>query len=253
VDFEGDGDSMTRKATLTEMVERTVSEILKGVGTSIPGHVLEFDPGSQIAKLQVGVEFVDVSGESFSIAPIVNVYVHFSGGDYALEHQIDPGNEGLIVISQRCIDAWKEQGGVATQPILRKLDMQDALFIPGFRSKPNKLTNFQNNGIRLRNKDADKFIWLKNDGTAEITVDTLYVNANIVHQGNTNQTGDITLTGDIDQTGNNTIIGTLQATNVYATTSMTINGVEVKDHNHGPGTYLDGGSNNVTGNSGNLS
>ena len=34
---------MTKLATLTEMIDRTVSEILKGIGTSIPAYVLSFD------------------------------------------------------------------------------------------------------------------------------------------------------------------------------------------------------------------
>lgn len=215
---------MTKQATLTEMMERTVSEILKGVGTSIPGHVDSFDATSQLAKVQIGIQFIDVQGQSFEIAPIVNVPVLFPGGAFSIEYQIDPGMEGLILISQRCIDAWKEEGGVATQPVLRKLDMQDALFIPGFRSKPNKLASFQNNGVRMRNEAGDKFIWLKNDGTGEITVDTLVINANIEHTGNTNQTG------------NNTISGTAQAATVAATTSLTVDGTEVLDHVHTAGT-----------------
>lgn len=160
-------------ATFTEMIETTISEILKDVGTSIPGHVLEFEPVTQSAKVQIGVERINRDGETFTLAPIVNVHVHFPGGDYCVEYEINEGNEGLIIISQRCIDAWKEEGGVASQPILRKLDMQDALFIPGIRSKPGALGSFQNNGIRLRNKAGDKFIWLKNSGAVEIQSDSL--------------------------------------------------------------------------------
>ena len=242
---------MTTK-TFTEMIESSVSQILKGVGTSIPGHVLSFDPDTQFAKVQIGVEFVKADGETFTIAPIVNVPVHFPGGDYAIEYQIDQGNEGLILVSQRCIDGWKEQGGVASQPILRKLDMQDALFIPGLRSKPGALSAFQNNGVRLRNKDASHYIWLKNDSTAEIKIPTLNIIGNIVHTGDTTQTGAVTLTGDVAQTGNSTISGTLAAATVTAVTSLTVNGVEVKDHNHSAGTYLDSVSGNVTGSSGDL-
>jgi len=229
-----------RTATLTEMVEKTVSELLKGVGTSIPGHVLSFNPESQLAKVQVGVEFVKADGDTFTMAPIINVPVHFSGGSFSVEHQIDNGDEGVILISQRCIDGWKEQGGVASQPVLRKLDMQDALFIPGVRSKPNALSNFQNNGVRLRNEDGSQYIWLKNDSTAEINIPTLNINGDIVHAG------------DMNQTGSTTISGTLTAGTVAAAVSMTVNGVEVKDHDHGPGSYNIGGS-PVTGTSGALS
>lgn len=224
---------------LTEVMESSIHEALKGVGTSIPGHVLSFDPDTQLAKVQVGVEFVSVTNESFAIAPIINVPVHFPGGDFCVEYQIDEGNEGLIVISQRCIDGWIEQGGVSPQSVKRKLDMQDALFIPGIRSKPGAIADFQNNGVRMRNKSGSEYIWLKNDSTADIVIGTLNITGNIVHTGNTTQTG------------GTAISGTLTAATVTATTSITVNGVEVKDHDHGPGTYT-AGATPVTGTSGAL-
>jgi hypothetical protein len=164
---------MTKVATLTEMVESTVSEILKDVGTSIPGHVLGFDAGTQLAKVQVGVQRINRDGKAFDLAPIVNVPTLFPGGKFSVEYQIDEGDEGLILVSQRCIDAWKEEGGIAGQPVKRKLDMQDALFIPGFRSKPNALASFANDGIRLRNEDASAYIWLTSTGDVEIVSNTL--------------------------------------------------------------------------------
>ena len=38
---------MSNNATLTEMLDHVMSEILKGVGTSIPAHVLSFDTSTQ--------------------------------------------------------------------------------------------------------------------------------------------------------------------------------------------------------------
>lgn len=213
---------MTKLATFTEMIERTVSEILKGAGISIPAHVLSFDVVTQLAKMQIGIEFIDVQGQTFNLAPVVNVPVHFSGGDFVLEHQIDEGDEGLIVVSQRCIDGWKEQGGIAPQTVIRKLDMQDALFIPGFRSKPNAISNFANNGIRLRNKDGDNYIWLKNTG--EVLVQA---------------SGGIDLNGvTIDPGGNIATSGTLNADDVTADNQD----VTLSTHKHGGGSVPDPGT-----------
>lgn len=171
--YPDNGDKMTKQATLTQMIESSVSEILKDVGTSIPGHALELDAETQLAKVQIGVERVNRDGKTFILAPIVNVPILFPGGKFSVEYQIDEGDEGLIIISQRCIDAWKEEGGVASQPIRRKLDMQDALFIPGFRSKPNALSGFVNDGIRIRNEDGDQYVWLKGSGDVEIVSSSL--------------------------------------------------------------------------------
>lgn len=140
---------------------------MKGVYTCVPGHVVSLlDQGKdQWAQVQVGVQRVDVNGASFDLKPIMNVPVLFLGGEFAIEYQIDPGCEGMIYFSQRCVSGWKNTGGIAQNPLGRFHDLQDAFFIPGFRSLPNVLPDFQNNGIRLRNKSATQFAWLKNDGS----------------------------------------------------------------------------------------
>ena len=206
---------MTSTVSNTELTRRTFVEMMKDVGTSIPGHFLTFDPVTQLAQIQIGVQRIDVNGNTFEPSPLIECPVAFLGGsEYFIEHQIDAGDECLIVFSQRCIDGWINTGGVAVNPIMRFHDFSDAAILPGLRSQPNKITDHQNNGIRLRNKAGDKFIWLKNDGTAAITVDTLTVIANVE------------LTGDINQDGSQTVSGDVIAS-----------GISLVNHVHGNGTY----------------
>lgn len=153
------------KVKQTKLVKDSFRELMKGVCTSIPGHVLTFDPLTQLAQIQVGVLRVDINGIEFSVPPIIDVPVYFPGGDYHAEYQIDPGCEGLIHFSQRCIDGWLQTGGIAANPIGRFHNLQDALFVPGFRSLPKALPSFQNNGVRLSSLDGTQFAWLKNDGS----------------------------------------------------------------------------------------
>jgi len=145
-------------------------ELMKTVYTSVPGHVIALiDGGSkQRAQIQVGIERVDINGSSFALKPIIDVPIHFPGGDYCIEYQIDRGCEGMVFFSQRCTDGWKTTGGIAQNPIGRLHSLQDAFFVPGFRSDPNVLPDFQNNGIRLRNKSGSQFAWLKNDDTISV-------------------------------------------------------------------------------------
>lgn len=156
------------RAKPTELLRRAFIEMMKGVCTSIPGHILTFDPDSQLAQVQVGIVRVDTNDAVFEVGPIIETPVYFPGGDYCVEYQIDPGCEGDILFSQRCVDGWIQSGGVAANPIGRFHDMQDAFFLPGFRSKPNALPDFQNNGVRLRNREGTQFAWLKNDGSIMI-------------------------------------------------------------------------------------
>lgn len=139
--------------------------MMKNVATSSPGHILAFDPVTQLAQVQIGITRVDLSGATFEPPTIIETPVYFPGGDYHIEYQIDPGCEGDILFSQRCVDGWLQTGGVAANPIGRFHDPQDAFFLPGFRSMPNKLPSFQNNGVRLSNKAGTQFVWMKNDGS----------------------------------------------------------------------------------------
>ena len=153
------------RAKQAKLIRDSFREILKGVCTSLPGHVLTFDPVKQLAQVQPGIARVDINGAEFTIPPIIEVPVYFPGGDYSVEYQIDAGCEGDILFSQRCIDGWVQSGGVAANPIGRFHNMQDAMFLPGFRSVPNALPDFQNNGVRMRNRAGSQFVWLKNDNS----------------------------------------------------------------------------------------
>lgn len=202
----------------TRLITESFREMMKQAGTSITGHVLSFDPDTQLAQLQIGVLGEDKQGNAVKPTPIIECPVNFSGGsEWFIEHKLEPGDEGTIIFSQRCLDGWKETGGVAQNPIARFHDMQDAQFIPGTRSKPNAISDFQNNGIRMRNKDASSYVWLKDDGGMAIKT-----TANIDING-------LTITPDgkiIDSTGK-----------------------QLDAHNHEAGTYNVGG-NAVTGESG---
>lgn len=156
------------RAQQPQMLREAFREMMKSVATSSPGHILAFDPVTQLAQVQIGIMRVDLNGAAFEPPTIIETPVYFPGGDYHIEYQIDPGCEGDILFSQRCVDGWLQTGGVATNPIGRFHDPQDAFFLPGFRSMPNKLPAFQNNGVRLSNKTGTQFAWLKNDNTIAV-------------------------------------------------------------------------------------
>lgn len=184
-------------------------EMMKTVYTSVPGHVIALiDSGSkQRAQIQVGIERVDINGASFALKPIIDVPIHFPGGDYCVEYEIQSGCEGMIFFSQRCVDGWKNTGGIAKNPIGRLHDLQDAFFVPGFRSDNNVLPDFQNNGIRLRNKVGDQFAWLKNDGS--IFVENPLGHIRLMPNGNVIINGVTITPGSLVTTPNNVITGSV--------------------------------------------
>lgn len=160
---------MNMKKKTSELYKSAFTQMMKDVATSTVGHIVAFDPVTQLAQVQIGIVKVATTGETFDPAIIVECPVYFAGGSsFMMEHQIDPNDECVILFSQRCIDGWRETGGVAQQPIIRYHDINDAMCLPGIRSKPNTIVNFQNDGIRLRNADATAYVWLKGDGSIHI-------------------------------------------------------------------------------------
>lgn len=219
-------------------------ELMKDVGTNITGHLLAFDATTQLAQVQIGILAKDDNGNDIKPAPIIECPVHFSGGsEWMVEHQIDPKDEGLIVFSQRCLDGWIQTGGIANNPIARFHDKQDACFVPGFRSKSNAISNFQNNGVRLRNKDATVYHWLKNDSSIE--------SVNSMGHIKLLASGVVDINGFLIQpvTGAASSPTSVSSPSVIAATSLTVAGKEQKEHVHERGTYKVGSS-EVTGQSG---
>ena len=159
------------RVKILPVLQKIVQETLKEVYTAIPAHILNFDPEKQLAQIELGIERVDLDGTRWTPPPIIETPVLFTGDQYSLEFEIHNGCEGLAVFSQRCIDAWVQTGGVATNPLRRFFDIQDAFFIPGFRPMTNLLKDFKNNGIRLRSPDNAKYVWIKNTGDIEAAND----------------------------------------------------------------------------------
>lgn len=203
---------MADRASGSQVQRVAFNENMKSVYTSIPGHVLAFDPKTQRAQIQIGIQRIDINGVAWVPAPIIDVPVCFPGDDFVMEFQIDPGCEGIVHFSQRCIDGWKQTGGTADNPAARFHNQQDAMFVPGIRSLPNVIKGFSNNGIKLRNKDGTQYSWLKNDGSLAF--------GNAAGAINIGANGAITLTNGS---------GTVQLT---PDGKFIINGIEFGIHRH---------------------
>lgn len=225
---------------LFEYIDEAVEDRLEQIFTSLPGHVIEFDKDTGLVKVQPGIERTwGDKGEIIKPAPIVEVPLQIYGGqDYYVECEINYGDEGLIVFSQRNIEAWVQSGGIATKPSERMFDETDAFFIPGVHSIQNRVRNHSNNGIRLRNKSGDKFIHLKNDGTAQIDVTQLTINANTTINGETKINGNASVSKSL------TVAQTVKAATINALSSLLVKGLEMLGHKHGgvePGKGTSGG------------
>lgn len=158
------------QSRFSQMLRDSFGEYLKdNMRTSVPGHVLTFNPVNQMAEVQIGLMLEDRLGNQHARRPIICVPVQFWGAaGGTLECRVANGTEGALFFSQECIDSWVDQGGVAVKSEPRRFSMNDAYFIPGIRSLPGAITDFANDGIRLRSNDGSAYFWIHDDKTLEV-------------------------------------------------------------------------------------
>lgn len=173
---------------LARLVNTAIDEKLKNdVRTTIPGYVLAFDPNTQYAEIQIGLQRLDIHGKSYRPPPIANCPVCVYGGSGGvLEVEINEGDEVLIHFSMRCIDGWRSQGGVAPLVSVERFREADAFAVLAPRSSAKKIANYSNNGMKLRSLDGTRHVWLKKDGSIEVlsTIDAIVNGATITTGGN---------------------------------------------------------------------
>ena len=207
---------------LTKILKTAKHETLKEVFTSIPAKVLKFNAEKQTVDAQILIQTKTFDDKDLTIPEIVNVPV-FQHGDksFFIETQIEEGTEGALFFSHRCFKKWTDTGNIANQDVVRIQNISDCYFLAGIRSKPNVIGNHLNDGIRIRDKEADNFFHFKKDGSIHIKAKSIFyeVEDKITINGNTEQTGDI------------------KAKNLTGTDEVTVSGKGLKDHIHGAGTY----------------
>lgn len=194
------------------------------VNTCYPAKILEFDPTTQTAKVQLCIEsyYDTVEKLSNKVVPstILFVPVHFPQcGTYALTFPIQVGDDCLVFFAQRGYDHWLYEGkgeaglsydGLATPQHNRMFAETDALALVGFNPVPEVIPNFSSTNVELRNIPRTQFVSLDPSGDAEITTpNTLTVNATSVVVNASTATINAP---DTTVNGNTTLNGTLLVT-----------------------------------------
>lgn len=192
---------------------RVLKAALMDLRVSIPAIVLSFNSTEQTVTVQIAVrEIVKTSKgpSNVAIQPIYRVPVCFpSGGGYSLTLPLQPGDEGLLVFCDMCIDGWWTRGastnptsGLNTDPQnqleQRRHDLTDCGFYPGGRSQPRSLNNYSGNSAQLRSDDGTVVVDVQSNAIV-LTAPAISMNSS----------GNISISGahvNINSSGNNTTI-----------------------------------------------
>lgn len=210
-------ERLIKGSPLTRPIQIGVDSYLRSKFFCIPGFVVDFDESDQTATLQIAIQKVNDVGDFESHPEIISCPVGFAGSDVIFGHKISPGDEGLIYFSQRGVDNWINSGGIVPPMTMRKFDITDAFFDPRFRSMPNIIKGFKNDGAWMATKDGANYFHLKSDGSLDVNV------TNTTWKSNS-------ITFDCPTT---TFTGTVVSQVVNAVTSLVVAGLEMLTHKHG--------------------
>jgi len=214
---------------LTKPIQIGVDSYLKTKFFCVPGHVVDFDPNEQMATVQIGIE--KQTPEGFETHPeIIMVPVGFAGDDVVFGHKVSPGTEGLIYFSQRGADNWKNSGGITPPSTMRKFDISDAFFDPKFRSLPNVIQGFKNDGAWMATKDGSHYFHLKSDGSIDVDVAETNWKTGAFNIEST----DFNVTSPTSTfTGNLTATETITGKAINAIQSLVVAALNMLTHKHG--------------------
>lgn len=179
---------------------------MKEIHTATVGLVQKWNQLKQTIEVQPAImRKREDEDEAKPLGLITDVRVIFPGsGDYWATFDITPGDPVLLIIPERSLDVWLNQGGIVDPKSSRSFSMSDALAIPGVLDDLSIIPGLEtlNGGFYIRKKDGTKYIKLGDLG-AEVL-------------GDLNVIGNITATGNISTATGDVIAG----------------GVSLKSHTH---------------------
>ena len=199
--------------------EEALRVALEGFGanlwTAIPGIVLSYNAAQGTVSVQPSIQSLITAPDGTStyqdVAPLTNIPVVFMGGGaFVATFPIQAGDEALIILADRCIDAWWQSGGVQGQAEPRMHDIHDGFALIGPRSLARSIPNLSTTTAQFRTLDGSAYYELAPGGVA-----------NIVAPGGLNIRGPVNIAGDVNVTGT-----------VEATEEGTFNSIPVSTHLH---------------------
>lgn len=131
-------DQFQTTPTLYETVRLAVEQRLAEIFTVLPGKIVSYEAAGNVAVVQPTLKVKYRDEAAAKERPVIaGVRVQFPKmGNSWLRLPVNPGDEGLLVFSQRSIERWQALGGVQDPEDPRKFSYSDCFFQPGATSDP---------------------------------------------------------------------------------------------------------------------
>lgn len=207
-------------SNLRRAIKDTINHSLANLHTATISKVTKVDDKTINCKPVINryINGANVELPEFIEVPPIFMY----GGTSYTAHPISVGDYCLLIFTERCFDRWYVGDDFVLPAEYRMHDYSDGFALVGILpqasaiSIPSVITRI---GDTIQNGD-------------------------ITRTGDLNHTGDMIINGNLTVNGSIFCTGTITVPTINATSSLKINGIEMKTHTHGgveTGTHNTGG------------
>jgi hypothetical protein len=184
--------------SVTQEVKNTVSEMVQGLHTAIPGKIVKYDPAKCEAEVLPYGKFKKPDGSFLDFPQLNHVPVYFMqsmGQKATVVYPINPGDECQIFVQEQTLDTWRGSGAESNNDL--RFDLTNAVVLVGMFSKPNELAQRAQTNESIIVQRNDSFVELYGT-TGQIDVKATGGDINIETDKNINVKAaqNITITAD---------------------------------------------------------
>jgi len=161
----------------TQEVKNTITELLHGVHTAIPGKIVKYDPAKCEAEILPYCKFQKPDGSFMDYPQLNHVPILFSqscGQSVTIVFPVNPGDECLILAQEQTLDVWRGSGATSDNDL--RFDLTNSIAIVGMFSKPQALAQEAQNTNALIISHSGEKISLK-PGEVKVTATKFIVAA----------------------------------------------------------------------------
>ncbi len=160
-------------AAPAEAARAATRAILKDVHTAMPGIVKKWNKAANTVDVQPAIKRIFVGQENAVDLPIcLDVPVFFmASGALVVTAAPKPGDECLLVVAERAIDFWFQEGGTQLPSEYRMHDLSDCFAFVGFGNAKRAVANVQDDAIEFRTRDGGNPILRFEDGKISLGVE----------------------------------------------------------------------------------
>lgn len=147
-------DLSQKDASLSEVMRSIINTVVLEMYFCLPAKIEFYDPLTQYADVQVQLLEGYNDGSTSPIPVIPNVPVkHPRANDGAafIHMPLKPGDDCILVFSQRSLDNWKTQGGMTDPADNRKCHLSDAFALIGGSAFPDAFAPTTTDSIEIVN------------------------------------------------------------------------------------------------------